>query len=419
MHGRPWRWLRSWSVAVVVAIFITPFASPSLPKARADSAAVTVLGVRSLDGEDQLERRVSHALRNNARSIEGYRVSDREVSLAQMSLAHGCEDVDVACLKEIASTLAADRLIYGNMVRSGDKVRVTLFNFDARTGQIDASAERTVPAAQLTDPTLSEIVQGLTRRISGTRGGGAGVLRITGNRPGAAVAVDDSAAGVLDENGELTIDPIAEGPHKILVETSDGRDRRELSVDVRADTTTTLRALLTQPLPAITAEDAAQAAEPSSPQDDLARKKYLKRVLGWTAVGIAAGFAVATIYSWVRIVAIGNDKTLLRYANYFPETGDRSTKDACKEATQHVLATMPFTNKPIDQQLADEPTASKLCKEADRLETLQYVFAGGTLAFAGVGTWLLWSGYKKEPAVLSVRPRFGVQAASLHATLQF
>ena len=59
--------------------------------AHADSASVTVLGVRSLDGDDQLERRVSHALRNGVQRIEGYRVSDREISLAQMSLAHGCE----------------------------------------------------------------------------------------------------------------------------------------------------------------------------------------------------------------------------------------------------------------------------------------------------------------------------------------
>jgi hypothetical protein len=378
--------------------------------------------VRSLDGEDQLERRLSHALRNNARAIEGYRVSDREVSLAQMSLAHGCEDVDIPCLKEIAGTLAADRLIYGNVVRSGDKVRLTLFNFDARSGQIDASAERTVPAAQLADPTLNEIIQGLTQRLAGKRAGGVGVLRITGNRPGATVAVDGNASGVLDDNGELTISQLAEGPHKILVETSDGRDRREMSVEVRADTTTSLRALLTQPLPAISPADAARSAEPERPQDDLARKKYLKRVLGWTAVGIAAGFAVATIYSWVRITSIGKDQTLRRYAEYFPKSGERSTKDACKEAVDGALMANPFPNsdkKPVAQQLADEPKASKLCKEADRLETLQYVFAGGTLAFAGVGTWLLWSGYKKEPATLSVRPRFGVQAASLHATLQF
>jgi hypothetical protein len=392
--------------------------------AHADGASVTVLGVRSLDGEDQLERRISHSLRNSARGIEGYRVSDREVSLAQMSLAHGCEDVDVACLKDIATTLAADRLIYGNLVRSGDKVRITLFNFDSRAGQIDASAERTVVAAQLTDASLTEVMQGLTQRLSGKRGNAVGTLRITGNRPGASVALDGKPSGALGPDGELTLAQVPEGPHTVLVETSDGRDRRELSVEVRADTTTSLRALLTQPLPAVTAApESGPVAAPSTAEDRQARNKYLRRVFGWTSVGVAAGFAIATIYSWVRIGNISDDKDLLRYANYYPKKGAGSTKDACKQAVDGELATTktsPINGQPVtSQQLTDESTSRHLCKEADRLETLQWVFVGGTVAFAGLGTWLLWSGYRNEPATLSLRPRFGYQAASLDATLRF
>jgi hypothetical protein len=418
MNGRPWRrLLLLWSVAVV-AIFGTPWAAPFAQKARADSASVTVLGVRSLDGEDQLERRVSHAVRNSTRGIEGYRVSDREVSLAQMSLAHGCEDVDIACLKDIAATLAADRLIYGNLVRSGDKVRVTLFNFDARSGQIDASAERTVLASQLTDPELSEIVLGLSQRLSGKRGNAFGTLRITGNRPGASVAIDQNPSGVLGDNGELVIPQVPEGQHTVSVSTSDGRDRRELSVDVRADTTTTLRALLTQPLPAVSAVP--EEVAPAAPVDKPARARYLKRVFGWTSVGVAAGFAIATIYSWVRIGNISEDKDLLRYANYYPKKGEGSTKDACQQAIDGALASEDEPGRmPTEEQLATEQQAADLCKEADRLETLQYVFLGGTLAFAGVGTWLLWSGYHEEPVTLSLRPSFGVRTGSLQATLRF
>jgi hypothetical protein len=413
MNGRPWRWLLALSSLALGVIFGSSFASPFAATARAESASVTVLGVRSLDGEDQLERRVSHAVRNSVRDIEGYRVSDREVSLAQLSLAHGCEDVDVACLKDIAATLSADRLIYGNIVRSGDKVRITLFNFDARSGQIDASAERTVTANSLmTDSTLSEIVVGLTQRLAGKRGTATGTLRITGNRPGAAVSLDGKPAGALGPEGELVITQVPDGQHTILVESSDGRDRRELAVEVRPDTTTTLRALLTQTLPAISAAQVAESESPA-PEDKGAKKKYLRRVLGWTSVGIAAGFAIATIYSWVRIENIGDEAVLARYANYY-EKG--STTDACKQANEGVVAARPDST---DMQKADEQEAKDLCNEADKLEKLQWVFAGGTLAFAGVGTWLLWSGYKKEPATLSVRPRFGVQSASLHATLRF
>jgi hypothetical protein len=196
---------RCWPWALLLALA----AIWSAP-ARADSAAVTVLGVRSLDGEDQLERRISQALRSSARSVEGYKVSDREVSLAQMSLAHGCEDVDAACLGQIASTLSADRLLYGNLVHSGDKVRITLFNFNAGSGLIESSAERSVLAAQLAEPTLGPIMTALVQRLAGKGGHGFGTLRVTGNRPGAEVAIDGKPAGKLDASVEMVASKVAD-----------------------------------------------------------------------------------------------------------------------------------------------------------------------------------------------------------------
>jgi hypothetical protein len=408
MHGRFWlSFVLSWAIAIVAN------------SVRAESTAVTVLGVRSLDGDDQLERKISQALRSSARSIEGYRVSDREVSLAQMSLAHGCEDVDLPCLKDIASTLSADRLIYGNLVRSGDKVRISLFNFDASVGQVDGSAERTVAGAQLSEPTLSEIVLELTQRTAGKRGSATGTLRISGNRPGASVSLDGQLAGSLDERGELVLEGVREGAHTILVATGDGRDRRELSVEVRPDTTTNLRALLTPPLPSEVEpapEESRPEAQPTSP---IERKQRIYRGLGYASVGIAVGFAAATIYSWVRIGNIQDDEKLKVYAMQFPKEGPGSTDDVCSKAVKSQL-TKDYANTPQAEEKAEiEEPATELCKEADKLETLQYVFIGGTLAFAGVGTWLLWEGYRDRPRSLSLQPSIGLRTASLRATLRF
>lgn len=379
---------------------------------RAESAAVTVLGVRSLDGDDQLERKISAAVRNSARNIDGYRVSDREVSLAQMSLAHGCDEVDPPCLKDIATTLSADRLIYGNLVRSGDKLRVSLFNFDARDGQIDGTAERTLSLAQLGEPTLSEIMLELTQRTAGRRGGGTGTLRITGNRPGASVSLDGQAVGSLDARGELVLDQVREGPHTLLVATSDGRDRRELSVEVRPDTTTNLRALLTPPLPS-EVEEPTPAPGPAEPVSAPERTQRIYRAIGYTSVAVALGFAAATIYSWVRIEAIEDDKTLDAYSLLFPKQGTGSTNDVCSKAIDGVKTMENPANAALEADAAD------LCKEADKLEKLQYVFIGGTVAFAGVGTWSLWKGYRDQPRTVSLTPSFGPLNASLRATLRF
>jgi hypothetical protein len=403
MRVRLWlSFVLSWAIAIVASSGV-----------RADSASVTVLGVRSLDGDDQLERRVSHALRNGARSIDGYRVSDREVSLAQMSLAHGCEEVDTPCLKDIAATLSADRLIYGNLVRSGDKVRVSLFNFDAAAGEIPGSAERTVVSSQLVEPMLSELMQELVQRTAGKRGSGVGTLRVTGNRPGAAVALDGQAVGKLDADGQLVLERVQEGPHTLQVVTSDGRDRRELSVEVRPDTTSNVRALLTPPLPSEVqaAEEQPNAASEPAASPDRGRRIY--RGLGYASVAVALGFAAATIYSWVRIGKIQEDPDLKLYAMQFPKEGPGSTDDVCSKAVDKELTSMS------PDKAAIEKPATELCQEADRLEKLQYVFLGSTLAFAGVGTWLLWEGYRERPRSVSLQPSFGPHSASLRASLQF
>jgi hypothetical protein len=399
-----WRW----GLALVLAAI---WAGP----VRADSAAVTVLGVRSLDGEDQLERRISQALRSSARSVEGYKVSDREVSLAQMSLAHGCEDVDAACLGQIASTLSADRLLYGNLVHSGDKVRITLFNFNAGSGLIESSAERSVLAAQLAEPTLGPIMTALVQRLAGKGSHGFGTLRVTGNRPGAEVAVDGKPAGKLDASGELVLTQVAEGPHAVSVVTVDGRDRRELSVDVRADTTTTLKALLTPALPPVTQAAADDEEAPTAgPSTD---KRQLKRILGWSSVGVAAGFAAATIYSWVKMLRISKNDDLADYSELFPKPGEPGgTSDACKQATDGFYAGMPGVTP---DRVRLEQSAAEQCTQADKLEKLQYVFLGGTLVFAGVGTWLLVSTRKSAETSLSLSPSFAPQQASLRASLRF
>jgi len=385
---------------------------------RADNAAVTVLGVRSLDGDDQLERKISQSLRNSARGIEGYRVSDREVSLAQMSLAHGCEDVDLPCLKDIAATLSADRLIYGNLVRSGDKVRISLFNFDASSGQVDGSAERTVAGAQLSEPTLSEIMLDLAQRTAGKRGSSTGTLRISGNRPGASVSLDGKLAGSLDERGELVLEGVREGAHTVVVATGDGHDRRELSVDVRPDTTTNLRAQLAPPPSEV--EPAPEEAKPEAkPVDAAQRKQRIYRGLGYASVGVALGFAAATIYSWVRIGNIQDDPDLELYAMQFPKEGAGSTNDVCSMAVKQELTKVYAGTMYAAEKAAIEAPATELCKEADKLEKLQYVFIGGTLAFAGVGTWLLWEGYRDRPHSVSLQPNVGLHSASLRATLRF
>ena len=89
-----------------VVVFV--FSLFTVSAASADSTVV-LLGLRSVEGDDEFANQLTAALREQAAKLGTWEVSDRNVSLAQMSLAYGCEELDAACLTEIAVGLQANR----------------------------------------------------------------------------------------------------------------------------------------------------------------------------------------------------------------------------------------------------------------------------------------------------------------------
>src|SRR5688500_11051901 len=103
--------------SLVSALFVLLFALLCGAEAAAQSNVV-VLGVRSVEGDDDVAHDLTTALREAAEEITEWSVSPTAVSMAQMALAHGCEEVDVACLADIAKGLSADLLVYGTLRRN-------------------------------------------------------------------------------------------------------------------------------------------------------------------------------------------------------------------------------------------------------------------------------------------------------------
>lgn len=98
---------------------------------------VFVLGIQSIEGDDQVAATISRTLRVTAGNREGWIESDREITLAQMLLAHRCQDIpDRGCLSRISETLQPDDqglIFFGRMRRQGegrDDVRLDLVLFD-------------------------------------------------------------------------------------------------------------------------------------------------------------------------------------------------------------------------------------------------------------------------------------------------
>src|ERR1700742_1933432 len=126
------RWttyLLMWTLGSAAALF-----SPCLATVRADDNSVVVLGLRSLEGDDEFANAMTEALRDAARAVQGWHVLERAVSMAQMTLAHNCEDINAACLSEIARALQADRVVFGTVRRTAGRqkydyeITASLFN---------------------------------------------------------------------------------------------------------------------------------------------------------------------------------------------------------------------------------------------------------------------------------------------------
>ena len=406
MKSSSWNSLCVWLVVATSCALVGAAGS-----AQADDK-VASMGVRSLDGEDELERKLSTALRNGASNLAGYSVSDREQSLEQMSLAYGCEEPDARCLGEIARALSVDHLVYGTVIGSAAGHELTLYLFTASPVHVESTVLRGATSAQLSGGPAKETMAALLRRLFGQEPDPAtpavGKLHVLGP-PGATLLVDGKAAGVLDPTGSLRLE-LEPGKHAVRLDGpgADSLDDQLALIEPGVEDEVRLAV-------PVHASDEPQLRVDDSEHPPAAKpKRSLRKIMGWTSIGLAAAFAAATVYTWVRIENINDDPDYLAYRGAFPRANlTNGVKNVCALAEHGVLAEM----MPDKAEL--EASANDLCNEADTLEVLQYVFIGGTLLTGGVGTYLLLTDKGEPRATVRLSPRFDAQSASLAATLTF
>ena len=396
-------------------VFLAALALIAITRPAQASTSVALLGVRSLDGEDELERRLAAALRASARSFDDFTLGDRELSLDQMTAAQGCDEPDARCLADIAHTLTADKLLYGTVIAAANGYELTLYLFDGNTKSSESAAARALPAAQLAPATALDTVYELLRRlVEQTKPVATGTLRITGE-PGRKVLIDGQPRGSLDAAGGLTAE-LSAGQHSVReapssVGPSDDASGEERVALVEAGRVTTLELALA---PAAIPDDAPKLVMDDSEPPPPPSSRKLRRTLGWVSLGVGAAFAIATVYSWVRIGHIDHDGSYREYRAAFPKAGTPGgVSNVCGPAARGELARREPTQAGLERKAHD------LCSEADTLETLQYVFLGGSLLGAGLGTYLLVTARDKPVATVQLRPRIGAQSAGLAATLSF
>lgn len=419
---------------VLALLFSALAAQLSALTARAQAqASVVVLGVRSVEGDDDVAHDLTTALRDSASGVAGWRVSSTAVSMAQMALAHGCEEVDVACLADIAKGLSADLVVYGTLRRNSAREDYDFaFNlglFNAERGSIQSTVDDTIVRRDTTKGALAPRAKRLIARLAGQdvpderADASLGSIVVRANVDSGDVLINEQPVGALDA-GILRYDGLQEGLYRVEVRTH-GYAPFVKTVRVSSGERVDIEAEM-QVGPGVRDPSLDWEGTPSERE----RGGHGLRWLGWTLVGVGVVAAAGLALSWAQIVRIENDGRLERYS------GDVAAYNQIERAKARDENRVPVLYNdycvPAEEGLTFTFSQSKLreveglCDAADTWEALQYVFLGTAVAAGGTGlVLLLTAGSGPSDSADAGRPRFaltpliGQDRAALQATLRF
>jgi hypothetical protein len=393
-----------WMLGIVL------WATPALA-----DATVVVLGLRSVEGDDDVANELTEHLRVAARGVEGWTVSNAAVSMAQMSLAHGCEEIDAACLSEIASGLQADVVIYGTLRRNSARTdydfALGLSMFDGRAGQIAKSVDDIVPRAESAED-MAARAQKLIGRLSSTSSGGT--ISIQANAADADVRVNGQQVGSTRE-GALRLEGLQPGQYRIEI-LKDGYTPHVSTVTVVEGGETSIAAVLAS----TTAPPDAAPVDYGEPASGGHRLAWL----GWTLIGVGAVSLIGMGISMAVIQEIDDDPLKRQYSDAVARGNMRAAQTQPQDVVNDVCVAAKRGN-PYELGADAAHDVADKCATADTMEVLQWVFLGTAVAAGGTGLVLVLTAddgpderAAREPA-LSLRPHVARDGAGLSAALRF
>lgn len=237
--------------------------------ATASAQSVLVLGINSMEGDDDAARRLTHSLRDTLAG-RGCSVVDRDLSLAQMVLALNCSSTNIECLDQIADMQHVGTLVFGTMHRVNTDVAEEL---EVELNYFDLLQHR--------------VVSHYTGRLSMTP--------TQEEIDGVALAAGPALVDCL----RVSADPV----HPVAAVDEDEAD----------------------PHPArsapVVSDDFPELAQPSAGTNN--------EWVGWSLIGLGAALVLADIPVWTRINDINNDPS---YRDYRYRLAFGSGGDACSNA---------------------------------------------------------------------------------------
>ena len=345
--------------------------------------SVVVAGLTSVDGDDDYARALSGALRHAATAVHGWSVSERDVGLANLELVAGCEAPDPACLQQIATSVGAQRLIFGTIARTGVDhydFAVSVHAYSVATQSIEENVDRNLPSSR----TDIDELRGPAREIIDLLANvpHVGTIRVTA-AAAQQVRIDGAAVGTTDAGGSLVASDVSAGPHEVVA-----GDQPAMTVNV------------TEGAEAVAAFSASSGGGGPS--------------IDWAAVTLlsVAGLAiVGMVVSWAELLTLSNDSAYNAYRTRLGTDFGLMGDVACQESSLNAVGSGVTGSHARD-----------VCSQGNTFEILQYVFLGVAVAAGATGIVLLVmdsSGNHDETQTVSLVPRVGPQGGGMDLTLRF
>ena len=403
--------LRGGAMAVLTFCLLS-VAAPALAQTK-----VIVLGLRSIEGDDETANALTDRLRTAAGSVEGWAVSPAAVSMAQMSLAHGCEEIDASCLDEIAEGLKTDVVIYGtlrrNSARENYDFALNVSLYDARAGVIAKIVDDTVPREEAGAAAHARAQKLLSRLASTSHGG---TIAIQANTLDAEVRVNGQQVGHT-RDGALRLGGLQPGQYRIEI-VKDGYVPHVSTVTVAEGVETSIAAVLST-------RDGRGGVEIDAYEEETKRGHRLGW-LGWTLIGVSAVSLVGMGLSMAVINDIDDDPGKTAYSDAVARGNDVALD--MNQPEQVIDDVCVAARRGLDYTLEEgsaRDVADK-CDTAETMQVLQYVFLGTAVAAGATGLALVLTEDdspedrgRARGRTLALRPHFGTDGGGVSATLRF
>jgi hypothetical protein len=368
--------------------------------ARAADNTIAVLGIEATDGApDQVANALTDALRQRASAERGMRLVPGK-DLIEVKLIFSCPDEAPSCMADAAKSLGATKLIFGSVKKSlGDSYVVTLKLLDVGRKQIDNWVAEPISRAQATPGAVRGPVQKWFAQLTGQSA--MGTIRIKGDVPGTAVALDGAPVGVIGSE-ELVLNNIPAGRREILaskpgyppvrreVAVSAG-NTSEVSIEMRSTGASPSSAIASAnsvtPAPIIAGgagDDTTLRSSAGGPDNRLALK-----AASWGTLAASATSFVLAIKFAVDVNAINNDLDPYRRFN-------------CPNGTPNACSSTGEVKPPL--RMDEVEYVDALQKEGKRFENYQYIALGVGSAFAIASGVLFYFGYLVEDTSVALGP---------------